>query len=105
MFNTENTERCGHPGQSIGGRAGTCFAETVSDYALNVCFAQGLEERIEAEDLAVIRELLAEDPRPSYQDDPARIYHMDYAQYSLSFTVENGTLTVTKIETNGAKKK
>ena len=88
-----------HP-EATGG-----FAETVSGYALSVCFAAGLEERIEKEDLAVIRELLSEDPRPSYQDDPMRVYHMDYAQYSLSFTVENGTLNVTSIETNGDKKK
>ena len=88
-----------HP-EATGG-----FAEAVSEYALNVCFADGLEEKIEKEDLAVIRELLAEDPRPSYQDDPTRVYHMDYAHYSLSFTVENGTLNVTNIQTNGDRKK
>ena len=53
----------------------------------------------------MIRELLAEDPRPSYQDDPARTYHMDYAQYSLSFTVRDGMLNVTALNTNGGMKK
>ena len=66
-------------GKSKSNETSGGFAETVSDYALIVCFSDGLEEKIEKEDLAVIREILAEDPRPSYQDDPERIYHMDYA--------------------------
>ena len=83
-----------HP-EATGG-----FAEDVKDYALLVKFSEDDEKRIAPEDLFVIREILAEDPRPSYQSDPERIYHMDYAQYSLSFTVREGELLVTEVRIN-----
>lgn len=83
-----------HP-EATGG-----FAEAVADYALTVSIPEELEAKIAPEDLSVIREILAEDPRPSYQSDPDRIYHMDYARYSLSFFVKDGVLTVTEIQTN-----
>ncbi len=81
-----------HP-EATGG-----FAEAVADYALTVQIPDGIKARIAPEDLSVISEILAEDPRPSYQDDPSRIYHMDYAQYALSFTVAEGILTVTDLK-------
>ena len=43
---------------------------------------------------ALIRACLAEDPRPSYQDDPTRIYNMALAGMELAFTVAGGVLTV-----------
>ena len=81
-----------HP-EATGG-----FAEAVADYALTVQIPDEIKARIDNEALAVITEILAEDPRPSYQDDPSRIYHMDYAQYALSFTVAEGILTVTDLK-------
>jgi tRNA-Thr(GGU) m(6)t(6)A37 methyltransferase TsaA len=81
-----------HP-EATGG-----FAEAVADYALTVQIPDGIKARIAPKDLSVIEEILAEDPRPSYQDDPSRIYHMDYAQYALSFTVAEGILTVTDLK-------
>ncbi len=83
-----------HP-EATGG-----FAEDVKDYALTVRIPDAIKERIAPEDLSVISEILAEDPRPSYQDDAERIYHMDYAQYSLSFRVSDGILTVTDLNIN-----
>ena len=83
-----------HP-EATGG-----FAEAVADYALTVSIPEALERKIAPEDLSVIREILAEDPRPSYQSDPDRLYHMDYARYSLSFFVKDGVLTVTELQTN-----
>ena len=83
-----------HP-EATGG-----FAEAVSDYALTVDFPEEMLLKIKEEDRAVLKEILAEDPRPSYQSDPERIYHMDYAQYSLSFAVKDGVLIVTKLKIN-----
>ncbi|MBQ8405722.1 MAG: hypothetical protein IJX09_03625, partial [Clostridia bacterium] len=40
-------------------------------------------------------ECLADDPRPSYQDDAERIYGMRFGEYEIKFTVQNGVLTVT----------
>ncbi len=42
--------------------------------------------------------VLAEDPRPSYQDDPDRVYGMAFAGAEVKFTVAGETLTVLRIE-------
>ena len=42
--------------------------------------------------------ILSQDPRPAYQDDPEREYKMDYAGYTVTFTVEKNTIFVQKIE-------
>ena len=41
--------------------------------------------------------LLEQDPRPSYQHDPARIYGMAYAGFEIRFTVDGDLLTVREI--------
>ena len=87
-----------HP-EATGG-----FAAAVANYALAVSIPSEIEEKIDAEDLSVIREILAEDPRPSYQSDPDRIYHMDYASYSISFIVRDGILTVTEAKQERTQK-
>jgi hypothetical protein len=42
--------------------------------------------------------LLADDPRPAYQDDPGRIYGLSYAGYNIRFKVSENTLTVISID-------
>ena len=37
---------------------------------------------------------LADDPRPAYQNDPARVYGMKFADFNVRFTVCGDTLTV-----------
>ncbi len=43
-------------------------------------------------------ELLAQDPRPQYQNSPERIYTMSFGRYQVSFRVSGDTLTVIKIQ-------
>ncbi len=43
-------------------------------------------------------QLLAQDPRPAYHDDPARIYGLSYAGRNVTFRVEGDTLYLLKIE-------
>ena len=38
-----------------------------------------------------IEEILSQDPRPGYQEDPERIYKLDYAGWHVEFRVEEGT--------------
>ena len=38
--------------------------------------------------------MLSQDPRPAYQDDPERVYGLNFAGFELHFTVKEGTLTV-----------
>ena len=68
------------------------------------CIPDEEAKKINESDLFVIREILSEDPRPSYQSDPDRIYHMDYAHYAIDFYVADGLLTVTQVTINERKK-
>lgn len=47
--------------------------------------------------------VLAEDPRPSYQSDPGRVYGMAFSDVNVHFTVSGETLTVRDIEKNDHK--
>ena len=42
-------------------------------------------------------DILKNDPRPSYQNDPNRIYGMCYGGYEIKFLVENSVLTVKNV--------
>lgn len=50
--------------------------------------------KIPQQDRDTVLELLAQDPRPSYQHDPERVYGMTYASMNIRFTVEGDTLTI-----------
>ena len=61
-------------------------------------YAEGILPPADPEAAALMEACLAEDPRPSYQEDAARIYHMRLGEYEASFTVCGETLTVVKID-------
>ena len=50
------------------------------------------------ESLGGLLELLAQDPRPQYQDDPERIYGLLYEGRNVRFRVCGGTLSVVAVE-------
>lgn len=74
------------------------FAEELKGYALEVEIPEGLLEKISPEDIGEIREILSADPRPSYQNDPERVYCFEYKDYSLGFSVSGGKIRLTKLE-------
>lgn len=51
-----------------------------------------------AEDTKAIKEVLAQDPRPSYQDDSDREYGFIYKDYNLVFKVKDNAAYVIRIE-------
>lgn len=79
-----------HPEATYG------FAEAVEDYRLSVDVPSDLRPLL-GENEAVVRELLANDPRPSYQDDATRVYFMTYASLSVAFRVEEDTVHVVSV--------
>lgn len=81
-----------HP-EATGG-----FADPVRDYSLKVDFPEMLLSKIPEEKREGLKKLLADDPRPSYQDDPEREYGMSFGKYEISFKVKDGVLTVTNIK-------
>lgn len=74
------------------------FSANVFFNNLTVVFNDEVLKNVEPKDIPLIKEILSEDPRPHYQDDPERIYSFEFARYKISFRVEKDILTVTSIE-------
>ena len=73
------------------------FAQQKLEYALQVDISAPLLEAIPAEHQTIVLQLLSQDPRPAYQNDPRRIYTMLYSDISISFQVEENKLTVVNV--------
>ena len=77
---------------AIGG-----FAATVDGNQLEVEIPEDLLARIEPGKRDALREVLAQDPRPHYQDDPERIYGFPFAGKEIKFKVKGKGLSVVSI--------
>ncbi len=64
---------------------------------LRVSFPKELLEKLPVEKQAAALSLLKNDPRPSYVKDGDRIFGLSFAAFNLSFTVQDGVLTVTEV--------
>ena len=81
-----------HP-DAVGG-----FADEVREYGLEVNFSLQLLDKIPENKREALITILENDPRPSYKDDGDHEYGMVYSDLDIFFKVEDGTLTVTRIE-------
>lgn len=70
------------------------FAQDAPKPTLAVDFPPDLLARIPEDRREALCAVLALDPRPSYQNDPTRIYGMRFAGCDIRFTVNNSNLTV-----------
>ncbi len=73
------------------------FADGVKDLSLDVVFDDDFSSVLDNARLNSLKEILAQDPRPSYQNDPDRIYGFEYADCEVKFTVTDDTLFVKSI--------
>ena len=75
------------------------FADTKQDYHLIVDIDNGLLQRLQADGCpwAALKEILSQDPRPAYQNDPDRVYHLEYAGWDVEFKVNETKLQVEKV--------
>ena len=80
-----------HPEASGG------FTEQTVSHHLDVDFPEELLQRVPPDKRAALTGVLAQDPRPSYQDDPSRIYGFPFAGMEVRFRVEGEQLTVVDI--------
>lgn len=80
-----------HP-EALGGFAAVPAGET-----LEVIIPPELLEKIPLKRREALRGVLAQDPRPHYQDDPGRIYGFGFAGMEVKFSVEGTCLTVREI--------
>ena len=81
-----------HP-DAIGG-----FADPVRDYRLQVVFPDNWMAMVPEALRTPVLGLLAQDPRPSYQHDPERVYGVAFGGYDFRFRVADGVLTVCEVE-------
>ena len=65
---------------------------------LTVEFPPVLFARIPAEHRQMLSDLLAQDPRPGYQNNPDRVYKMGYAGFDVHFTVDGDRLCVVDVK-------
>ena len=80
-----------HP-DAVGGFASAPAGETLEVIIPPEALEQIPENRREA-----LRGVLAQDPRPHYQDDPERVYGFGFAGLEVRFSVEGRTLTVREV--------
>ena len=81
-----------HP-EAVGG-----FAEAVKDHALEVVVPEAFRQTADDTYFTLLKELLAQDPRPSYQQDPDRTYGLQLLPYEIKFQVKNNTAVVTDMQ-------
>lgn len=75
------------------------YVDNLSESALKVNISDALaEEWREKIDLGALTQVLELDPRPSYQNDPDRIYGMSYCGCNVRFRVEGDVLELIDIE-------
>ena len=77
-----------HP-EALGG-----FASAPARATLEVVIPEELLSHIPAERLEALKGVLAQDPRPHYQNDPERVYGFGFAGMEVKFSVEGNVLTV-----------
>lgn len=81
-----------HP-EATGG-----FTEGIESTVLQVEISEDLEKQIPQELCKPLRKLLAQDPRPGYQQDENRIYGMQYGGKDIRFQVKGDVLIVTEVK-------
>ena len=80
-----------HPEASGG------FTDAAPRRTLTVDIPAALLQLVPLEQRAALRGVLAQDPRPTYQNDPARVYGMTFAGLEVRFRVDGGVLHVVEI--------
>ena len=80
-----------HP-EATGG-----FTNRGKKFLLTVNFPQELLDKLPEEKHRAAIGVLSQDPRPSYQKDPERIYGLPFAGFDLRFQVKDDVLTVLEV--------
>ena len=74
------------------------FTDTHPWHTLRVDLPASLSQKLTAQEASALIDVLAQDPRPQYQQDESRVYGMAYSHYNVRFRVSGGTLYVVSIE-------
>ncbi len=75
------------------------YVDSLQERTLKVIVPSEISEGIEDQAiLTSLTEVLSLDPRPSYHDDPERVYGLSFAGFNVRFKVAEGILTVVEIK-------
>jgi len=74
------------------------FSDNVKDYSLIVNYDDSLFNGFSSEFKNEVLKILENDPRPSYHDDPERIYGVNFSGNEIKFKVKDKNLTIISIE-------
>lgn len=74
------------------------FASEYEWMPLAVEIPPALLDKIPAKQRTALREVLAQDPRPAYHNDPERVYGLAFADHNIRFTVRDGIVQVEEVE-------
>ena len=75
------------------------YVDRLSERSLKVIIPSEISSAVKGKTvLPALVEVLSLDPRPSYHDDPDRVYGLSFAGYNVRFKVYDGVLTVVGIE-------
>ncbi|MCE5175457.1 MAG: tRNA (N6-threonylcarbamoyladenosine(37)-N6)-methyltransferase TrmO [Bacteroidales bacterium] len=81
-----------HP-EAVGG-----FSDPLREYALYVDFPEQWLRLIPKNLRESLLCVLEQDPRPSYQNDPQRIYGFEFAGFDIKFAVQGNVLSVCMVK-------
>lgn len=73
------------------------FTAQTQGYSLTVDFPADLLVQIPLPLRDGLLGTLAHDPRPSYQNDPERIYYLEFSEFEIGFRVSGSALTVCQV--------
>ena len=74
------------------------YADAALSHKLSVEFPKELSAILPPQKLREICAILEEDPRPSYQNDPERLYSMHFGDFDIRFSVNGAKAIVREIE-------
>lgn len=75
------------------------FAEATKDYQLEVHISEEMKQEAIRNGcpMAAICEILRQDPRPAYQNNPQRVYYVDYECWTVGFIVSDANVCVKEL--------
>lgn len=75
------------------------YVDSIEERSLKVVFPSGLSEKVgDTSVIPALVETLRLDPRPSYHDDPERVYGLSFAGMNVKFMVSGAVLTVVDVQ-------
>ena len=74
------------------------YTAYTKQYSLEVDFPESLAAKLPDGKIEALTDVLANDPRPGYDEDPDKKYGLNFAGFDIGFYVEKGVLHVIRTE-------